>query len=205
MPALADIPVYLNPSIISRAEYGIEYGPSLDYLRIIGEKALTEIYSLIMKPGTDGVYRESTEISDYHQAKYRESTTKRWKDVKPVITSCRVKDDQPKEPKYTGWEKNGNYLYHAGTVWINSTKDNPGDAYSFVIADGNELRIVDETTKSTYPVISAPSAYTKTKKITYLKAVVQTMIDDPENIKPYIGDNANIGHNQVCIMESVKA
>lgn len=201
---MCDKAIYLNPTIISRAEYGIEYGPSLEYLKDMGSWIYEKI-SDILTSGPDGKYRAYGQIKYEGPAPLYEPTTKRWKEVKPVFSSCRCDDDRPKEPKYTGWEKDGNYLYHAGCVWINSSKDNPGDPYSFVIADGKELRLVDEATKSTHPVICAPAAFTKTKKITYLKAIVQTMIDDPDNIRPYV-PLSDIGHNQVTItQESVPA
>lgn len=189
-----------NPTIISRAEYGIEYGPSLEYLKDMGTWIYEKI-SDVLTPGPDGKYRAYGQIKYEGPAPLYEPTTIRFKSKGISWTGA-----LPCTPKYTGWEKDGNYLYHAGCVWINSSKDNPGDPYSFVIADGKELRIVDEITKSTYPVICAPSAYAKTKKITYLKAIVQTMIDDPDNIRPYV-PVPNTGHNQVIITvkESVPA
>lgn len=186
--------IYLNPTIISRAEYGIEYGPSLEYLKDMG----TWIYERIEEYTNNGI--PTGEIRIYNQAQLYKPT-----DIRFLSKGISWTGALPCTPKYTGWEKDGNYLYHAGCVWINSSKDNPGDPYSFVIADGKELRIVDEVTKSTYPVICAPAAFTKTKKITYLKAIVQTMIDDPDNIRPYV-PLSDIGHNQVTItQESVTA
>lgn len=93
--------------------------------------------------------------------------------------------DRANTPKYTGWEKDGNYLYHAGTVCINSTKDYPGDYYSFVIAETKELRIVDEITKNTYQVFTS-DLRAPTKRIQMLKAIAKTLMDDPDNIVQYV-------------------
>jgi hypothetical protein len=147
----------INPSLIEKAYHNIESGPSLQYLK----NAIAFGY-------LNDYYYNPTDVrgSPHHVSG--------------------VGYDKKNKPTYTGWEKDGNYQYHKGTVCINSTKDYPGDYYSFVIAESQELRIVDEISKNTYPVFKVTDIKAPSKRIKLLQAIAQTLIDDPDNILQYI-------------------
>lgn len=148
----------INPTIQEKAFHNIVYGPSLSYLMLMDQYG-------------------------YLTGEYKKPTDQRYKDVKPSVPGAGY--DRANTPKYTGWEKDGNYLYHSGSVCINSTKDYPGDYYSFVIAETKELRIVDQITKNTYPVFTS-DLKAPTKRVKMLKAIAKTLTDDPDNIIQYV-------------------
>lgn len=157
---MCDRALYLSPGIISRAEYGIEYGPSLEYLRIIGVKALTERYSTIMKPGPDGVYRESDVITGYRPAQYREATTTRYK---PGISYV---SKNPVHPSYSQIK--------------NETK---------ISIDGidHTVTIQDHTVMLDGAVIArAPGNKTRSTRDTFCKAVVWSLQSEPDNIREHM-------------------
>jgi len=75
-----------------------------------------------------------------------------------------------------------------------TTINHEGTIYNILMSGGS---IHIETGGIMAPVISAPAKMTKAKKTTFLKAVVRTLMDDPENIFRYIKPGQNRETNTV--------
>jgi hypothetical protein len=107
-------------------------------------------------------------------------------------------------PYYVSWLTGENWIgcskgkpsvYHAASKPVTNNKIGnetvlcapqplPGETVIKALIEDNS--VVLDIAGIRYPVTSAPAAMTKPKKVKFLKAVVRTFLDDPENVLQYV-------------------